>query len=151
MPGSGIDKCLKGAYVIHQEGRDEDVGLVLVASGSEVGLCIDAAKALGQKGVKTRVVSMFCMDIFNTHTAEYKKGVFLNGIVPCVSVEASSPHGWNKWSHAQVAMNRFGASAPAAKLFEKFGFSVGNVCEVAEKVVGHYKGRHCPNLFDVVE
>lgn len=83
----------------------------MIGSGSEVGLCLDAAAKLADKQV--RVVSMPCWELFNKQPVEYRRSVLTPG-VPTIAVETGSPTGWEAYSHYQIAMTTFGASAPAA-------------------------------------
>ena len=115
-------EALKGGYVIDDcEGTPE---VILIASGSEVELAVKAKAELEAEGTKVRVVSMPCMELFEEQSAEYREAVLPKAI------EALSDFGWGKYvglDGAYVCMKSFGASAPAAKLFEKFGFTVENV------------------------
>lgn len=107
LEGSVIDKAIKGGYVLHeQEGAD----ITLVSTGSEVCICIDAVKELKEKhNIKARVVSMPCFEIFDTQSKEYRLSVLPNGI-PSLSVEVMSTMGWERYTHEQFGLNRFGAS-----------------------------------------
>jgi hypothetical protein len=107
LEGSVIDKAIKGGYVLHeQEGAD----ITLVSTGSEVCICIDAVKELAEKhNIKARVVSMPCMEVFDTQSKEYRLSVLPDGI-PSLSVEVMSTMGWEKYTHEQFGLNRFGAS-----------------------------------------
>ena len=103
---------------------------ILIASGSEVDLAVKAKAELAGEGKKVRVVSMPCMDIFEEQSAEYKESVLPKKVRRRIVVEALSDFGWGKYvglDGAYVTMKSFGASGPAAKLFEKFGFTVENV------------------------
>jgi len=88
--------------------------------------------------MKVRVVSMPCQEIFLEQTEEYLRSV-LPGNVPTLSVEASAIHGWHRFSHSQIGMTRFGASAPASDLFKKFGFTTENVTAKGKALVEFYK------------
>ncbi|MBR6615573.1 MAG: transketolase [Lachnospiraceae bacterium] len=127
MEGSSKD-ALKGGYVIDDcEGTPE---VILIASGSEVELAVKAKAELAAEGMKVRVVSMPCMDIFEAQSKEYKESVLPKAVRKRVAIEALSDFGWGKYvglDGAYVTMKGFGASAPAAKLFEHFGFTVENV------------------------
>ena len=121
-------EALKGGYVIDDcEGTPE---VILVASGSEVELAVKAKAELEAEGTKVRVVSMPCMELFEEQSAEYREAVLPKAVRKRVAIEALSDFGWGKYvglDGAYVCMKSFGASAPAAKLFEKFGFTVENV------------------------
>lgn len=121
-------EALKGGYVIDDcEGTPE---VILIASGSEVELAVKAKVELEAEGTKVRVVSMPCMELFEEQSAEYREVVLPKAVRKRVAIEALSDFGWGKYvglDGAYVCMKSFGASAPAAKLFEKFGFTVENV------------------------
>jgi transketolase len=135
LEGSSIDKALKGAYICVEV---ENPALILIGTGSEVGICVEAAAELTSSGIPTRVVSMPCQEIFLEQTSEYQRSV-LPGDVPTLSVEASSVHGWARYSHAQIGMTRFGASGKGEALFEAFGFSKENVVNKGQALVEFYK------------
>ena len=134
MPGSCKD-ALKGGYVIDDcEGTPD---LILIASGSEVELSVKAKEILAAEGRKVRVVSMPCMDLFEEQSAEYKESVLPKEVRKRVAVEALSDFGWGKYvglDGACVTMTGFGASGPAAQLFEHFGFTAEHVADVARSL-----------------
>ena len=128
-PVAGSSKeALKGGYVIDDcEGTPE---VILIASGSEVDLAVKAKAELEAEGRKVRVVSMPCMELLEEQSAEYRESVLPKAVRKRVVVEALSDFGWGKYvglDGAYVTMKGFGASGPAGKLFEKFGFTVENV------------------------
>jgi transketolase len=125
-------EALKGAYVISKE--DQKVDLVLIATGSEVSLAIDAQKALKEKGVDARVVSMPCQELFNDQSEDYKMSVITKG-VPKLAIEAGSTFGWHKYACDVIGMDEFGLSAPANQLFDAFGFTTENVVNRALKLL----------------
>lgn len=134
MAGSSKE-ALKGAYVLEDcEGIPD---LILIASGSEVELAVKAKAVLEGEGKKVRVVSMPCMDLFEEQTAEYKESVLPKAVRARVAIEALSDFGWGRYvglDGATVTMAGFGASGPAAQLFEHFGFTVDHVVEVARSL-----------------
>lgn len=138
LEGSSFDDAMKGGYVVHRETAEAKVAFV--ATGSEVALCIAAAKQLKSTGISARVISLPSWEVFEKQSAEYKSSVFNCGC-PVISVEAASTTGWERYSHHQVGMTTFGCSAPGAKCFEKYGFTVGALVEKAEKVVQFYSGK----------
>mmetsp|Transcript_281 Transcript_281/g.592 ORF Transcript_281/g.592 Transcript_281/m.592 type:complete len:706 (-) Transcript_281:199-2316(-) len=136
---SSREKAMKGGYAVITEEGEGAPDLVFIATGSEVGLCVEAAKALQlEHSIRTRVVSMPCQEIFLAQDEEYRRSV-LPGNVPTLSVEASAEHGWHRFSHAQIGMKRFGASGPAAELFKKFGFTAENAVSKGKELVEFYK------------
>jgi len=134
--GSSIEKASMGGYIAIDTADKPD--LILISSGTEVEFCSKAVTALAAQGISTRLVSMPCQDIFVSQSAEYQASV-LPGDIPTLSVEASSPHGWHAFSHAQISMNRFGASGPGGKLFEYFGFTPENITAKGKALVEFYK------------
>ena len=129
---SGLD-ALKGGYVLKDCTGAPD--LLLIASGSEVELCVKAQEELAKENIKARVVSMPCIEEFEKQNTEYKESVIPSSVKARVCVEAGSPYSWYKYAGEKgeiVAMSTFGASAPAPQLFKLFGFTVENVVEKAK-------------------
>lgn len=136
MEGSSKDS-LKGGYVI-AESEKAVPDAIIIASGSEVSLAINAKEELKKSGIDVRVVSMPSMELFDKQSAEYKESVLPNGVRKRVAVEALSDFGWYKYVGLDgrvIAMEGFGASGPAATLFEHFGFTVDNVVKTVKEVV----------------
>ncbi|MDX1494813.1 MAG: transketolase C-terminal domain-containing protein, partial [Longimicrobiales bacterium] len=109
--------------------------VILLASGSELGFAVEAAQVLEGEGIGTRVVSMPSWYLFGQQSQAYRDEVLPPQVTARVSVEAASSFGWQRWvgeGGASVAIDHFGASAPAEVLFEKFGFTVDNVVETAK-------------------
>ena len=130
-------KALKGGYVVADSSK-ETPDAILIASGSEVSLSIEAKEALAKEGVDVRVVSMPCMDIFEKQSDEYKEKVLPKTVRARVAVEALSEFGWGKYvglDGKTVCLDRFGASAPADVLFKEFGFTVENVVKAVKEVI----------------
>ena len=135
IPGSSKD-ALKGGYVIADADKATP-DAIIIASGSEVSLAVNAKAELAKDGVDVRVVSMPCMDIFEKQSDEYKESVLPKSCRKRVAVEALSDYGWGKYvglDGAYVTMHSFGASAPADKLFDKFGFTVENVVKTVKSL-----------------
>ena len=125
--------ALLGGYVLEDCEGTPDV--LLIASGSEVELCVKAKAALAEEGLKARVISMPCFEEFEKQSDEYKQSVMPASIKARVCVEAVCPYTWYKYAgdHGEIiAMNSFGASAPAGLLFSHFGFTVENVVAKAK-------------------
>ena len=122
-------EALKGAYVIADSAKNVP-DAILIASGSEVSLAVDAKAELIKDGIDVRVVSMPSMDVFEQQSDEYKESVLPKSVRKRVAIEALSDFGWGRYvglDGAYVTMHGFGASAPAATLFKEFGFTVENV------------------------
>lgn len=119
----------KGAYVISRQNGEKPEG-ILIATGSEVNLAIEAQKALAEQGKDVSVVSMPSFDLFEKQTAEYKEAVLPKDITKRVAIEAASPFGWERYvgtTGTTVTIDHFGASAPGDLVLKEFGFTVDNV------------------------
>lgn len=130
-------EALKGGYVVADSSK-ETPDAILIASGSEVSLSIEAKEVLAEEGIDVRVVSMPCMDIFEKQSDEYKEKVLPATVRARVAVEALSEFGWGKYvglDGKTVCLDRFGASAPADVLFKEFGFTVENVVKTVKEVI----------------
>ena len=126
-------EALKGGYIV-QDSKKAVPDAIIIASGSELSLAVEAKKVLAEDGIDVRVVSMPCMDLFEEQSAEYKESVLPKAVRKRVAVEALSDFGWGRYvglDGACVTMTGFGASGPAAQLFEHFGFTAEHVAEVA--------------------
>jgi transketolase len=129
----------KGGYVL----VDEVTGppqLVLIGTGSEVQLCVGAARALEEAGVPTRVVSLPCWEWFAEQGDQYMEAILPHGL-PRLSVEAGSTFGWSRYADASIGLDHFGASAPGALVLEKFGFTVDHVVERAQALLAAPAGQ----------
>ena len=136
LAGSSLE-ALKGGYILEDSAK-ETPDAILIASVSEVSLAVDAKKALAEKGVDVRVVSMPCMDLFEAQSAEYKEAVLPKCVRKRVAIEALSDFGWGRYvglDGAYVTMKGFGASGPAGELFKHFGFTVENVVAAVEGIL----------------
>ncbi|EIW65463.1 hypothetical protein TREMEDRAFT_57994 [Tremella mesenterica DSM 1558] len=137
LEGSTIQKATKGAYVLEEV---ENADLTIVSTGSEVGLCVAAIQKLKSKGLKVRMVSMPCVDVFLAQDKAYKLSVLPSGN-PVLSVEAYSTYGWGNVSHEHFGLKAWGASGPYDQVYEKFGLTPDGIAERAEKVAAFYKNR----------
>ena len=124
----------QGGYVLLDEPRP-DIDLVLVGTGSEVGLCARVREALGAEGLSVRVVSMPSWDLFEAQTGERRAEVLPPG-VPTLAVEAASSFGWSKYADDVVSIDRFGASAPGEVVLERFGYTPEHVADRARALLG---------------
>lgn len=128
-----------GAYVLADIG-DEKPNLILMASGTEVNLIVEAGVRLAAEGINVRLVSVPSWELFAEQDAEYRNSVLPSNITARVAVEAGITMGWERWVGDQgvvIGIDHFGASAPAPRLFSEFGFTVDHVVEEAGKLVGH--------------
>ncbi|MEO7086126.1 MAG: transketolase [Gemmatimonadaceae bacterium] len=133
---SSAEGVTRGAYVLHDPPSGKSPQVVLLSSGSEVGLIVTAHQQLAEAGIATRVVSVPSMEIFWRQDEGYQKSVLLDG-VPRVAIEAAHPMSWYKWVGLDgivLGLEHFGASAPEEKLYQEFGLTVAKVVEAAKKV-----------------
>jgi len=131
---SSIANVEKGAYAVLEADSPD---IILVSTGSEVGLVLNVAKELA--GKKVRVVSMPSWELFRAQPKSYKDSI-LPKSVPTLSVEAGVTFGWGEWAHGHVGIDRFGASAPGDVCMAKFGISVANVKAAAERLLAGERG-----------
>ena len=123
------EEAAKGGYVLCE---DKDFKTIIIATGSEVELAVEAKKQLNEKGIGVRIVSMPCTNIFNAQSAEYKESVLPKNITQRVSVEAGSTQGWYQYIGLEgkaIGLDRFGASAPYKTLYKEFGITTEAVVE----------------------
>jgi len=127
----------KGAYVLADLGKGAP-RLILMASGSEVGLILQAGKQLAEQGVPLRLVSFPCWELFAEQDAAYQDSVLPPGITKRLAVEAGVSQGWHRWVGTQgrvLALDRFGASGPAAEVFKHLGFSVEHILQIITEML----------------
>ena len=139
LEGSSIEKAEKGGYVLSCGFAPEELDLILIGTGSEVQLCVEAAKKLIADGKKVRVVSIPCWEKFEDQGAEYKESVLPSVAKKRLAVEAGTTFGWQRYTGdngAIIGIDTFGASAPGDVALDKFGFNVDNVIATAKKVIG---------------
>ncbi len=132
----------KGGYVLAEAeskaGRAVTPKLILIATGSEVGLAIEARARLNRSGTPTRVVSMPCWEFFDEQNAKYKESVLPSRVKARLAIEAGVSLGWSKYvgdAGDTLSVDRFGASAPAEDVFRDYGFTVENVVKKAKKLI----------------
>ncbi|MFK3890085.1 transketolase [Sphingomonas sp. NPDC079357] len=133
---ASADGVEKGAYVL--AGGDETPDVILIATGSEVSLAVQAYEKLVAEGVKARVVSMPSWYRYELQDAAYKESVLPKAVKARVAIEMAGSLGWDRYvgfEGRQITMSTFGASAPLAKLADKFGFTVENVVKVAKEAM----------------
>ena len=133
---SSVDKVALGGYIL--EDCDGNPDLILIGTGTELDLCVQAANKLTSEGTKVRVVSMPCVELFEEQSESYKEEVLPSNIRKRLVVEAAESFGWHKYiglDGDSVTMNSFGASAPGGLCMEKFGFTVENVVEKSRNLL----------------
>ncbi len=123
----------KGGYIL-AEATNNQPKVIIVSTGSEVGLAMQAREVLESENIATRVVSIPCTDIFDEQSAEYRESVLPNN-VKTLAVEAGVSFGWHKYADDVLGVDKFGASAPAEIVFKEYGFTVENVVAKAKSLV----------------
>jgi len=127
----------RGGYVL-SEAANGKPDTIIIATGSEVGLAMEAQKLLAAKGKNVRVVSMPSTDAFDVQDAAYRESVLPKAVTKRVVVEAGVTDGWYKYtglSGKVIGLDRFGESAPAGQLFKHFGFTAENVAKAVEEIL----------------
>jgi len=136
LAGSSIEGVARGAYpVVNCEGTPD---LILISTGSEVGLCVKAAEQLTAEGKKVRVVSMPSWELFESQDPAYKESVLPKAVTQRLVVEAGVSMGWQKYAGSAgeiISVETFGASAPGGTCMEKFGFTLDNVVGKAKSLL----------------
>ncbi len=134
---SSIEKVAFGGYVL--EDCDGIPDLIFIGTGSELDLCVKAAKQLTSEGNKVRVVSMPCVELFEEQTSSYQEEVLPSSVRKRLVVEAAASFGWHKYiglDGDSVTMSSFGTSAPGGVCLDKFGFTLDNVISKANRLLG---------------
>ena len=137
LDGTG-EKAFKGGYVLSDSAK-KTPDIILIATGSEVSLAMNAKQELLKDGIDARVVSMPCVEDFEAQSEKYKESVLPKSVKARLAIEAGSPMSWYKYVGFDgkiMGIETFGASAPAKKLFEKYGYTVENVVANAKAVLG---------------
>jgi transketolase len=137
LEGTANGGVARGAYVLLDP--VDEPKLVLIGTGSEVAVCLDAARELEAGGLPTRVVSMPSWELFEEQDEAYRDSV-LPGGVPKLAVEAAASLGWDRWADESVSIDRFGASAPGKIVLEKLGYTGENVAVQARALVARKEG-----------
>ena len=137
LAGSTIDNVAKGAYILSDSDGTPDI--ILIGTGGELHLCVDAAQKLQAEGKKVRVVSMPCWELFDEQDEAYRESVLPKAVTKRLVVEAASSFGWCRYlgnEGAMISIDRFGVSAPGNVALEKFGYTVDNVVAKAKALLG---------------
>jgi len=137
LEGTANGGLAHGAYVLVDPA--DHPKLVLVGTGSEVAVCVDAAKELESGDIHTRVVSMPSWELFEEQDEAYRDSV-LPGDIPTLAVEAAASFGWDRWADESVSIDRFGASAPGKIVLENLGYTAENVAARARALVARKEG-----------
>jgi transketolase len=127
--------------VLAQWGKKAKPDIILMASGSEVALIVEAGRKLAKDGVTVRLVSFPSWELFAAQSKSYREKVLPPEVKARLSVEAGVAQGWQQWASAHVSLERFGASAPGEEAMHKLGFSVANVLKRARALLPKTKKR----------
>jgi transketolase len=144
---SDAAEVARGAYVVVPDDGNPDV--VIVATGSEVSLAVEAAELLADRDIAARVVSMPSWELFGDQELGYQEAV-LPPDLPVLSVEAATSFGWSRWADDHVCLDRFGHSAPSEDLYEYFGFTAEAIAESAESLLEEFD-EVLEELTDIIE
>lgn len=136
---SSIEGVKKGGYILQEV---QDPQLIIISSGSEISLAVEAAKQLSGE-FRVRVVSMPCQELFAEQPESYQLSVLLEGVAT-VSVEPYVSFGWERYSHYHVGLNQFGASAPAEELYKKFNITAETVVNVGRQLASRFPNKTAP-------
>lgn len=131
----------QGAYVLHEE-KNNEIDLIFIATGSEVHLVLEAATVLEKEGYSVRVVSMPCVELFESQPEAYREKIFPKSVKKVISVEAGSTSGWYKWVGSEgvpMGIDRFGISAPFEKVYHELGITTDSIVKKAKTCINKEK------------
>ncbi|KAL5728099.1 transketolase [Ranunculus cassubicifolius] len=138
LPGTSIEGVAKGGYTISCNATENKPDVILTATGSELEIAEKAGNELRKEGLKVRVVSLVSWELYDEQSDEYKESVFPSAVTARVSIEAASTFGWGKFVGSKgiaIGIDKFGASAPAPKIYKEYGITVEAVIAAAKKLV----------------
>lgn len=142
-PMAAAEGVRRGAYVLLDPAGQEAPDSILIATGSEVAVALEAARLLQADRIRTRVVAMPSWELFAAQPAAYRDSVLPPAVRTRVAVEAAGPMGWSRWTTddgAMVGMEGFGASAPGQRLFEEFKLTPQHVAQTVKKLRSTQRG-----------
>lgn len=155
LVGSSIEKAMRGGYTVFDStdasgGADGAAAgrpdLVVAATGSEVSIALEGARALAaSSGKRVAVASFPCLEIFERQPAEYRRSVLPEG-VPVLSIEASAVRGWERYAHAWIGLTGFGMSGPYTDVYKRLGITAGAVAEKGGRMIEHFAAHPVPTL-----
>lgn len=145
LAGTSIEMVAQGAYIVKDAGSGATPDIILVGTGSELELCFAAEKVLQSQSLNVRIVSMPCCELFDAQPLQYQLSV-LPAAVPVISIEAGSTFGWQKYAHASIGLDSFGASGPYEQVYAKFGITTEALVSKSLKLAKFYKSHPVPNL-----
>jgi transketolase len=137
LAGTSIEGTAKGGYVTSDNSSGNNPDVILIGTGSELEIAVKAADELRKEGKAVRVVSLVSWELFDEQSAEYKESVLPAAVTARVSIEAGSTFGWEKIVGSKgkaIGIDRFGASAPAGKIYKEYGITAEAVIAAAKQV-----------------
>ncbi|WOK98105.1 hypothetical protein Cni_G06815 [Canna indica] len=137
LAGSSIEGVEKGGYIVSDNSSGNKPDLILMGTGSELEIAVKAADELRKEGKTVRVVSLVCWELFDEQSDEYKESVFPAAVTARISIEAGSTLGWAKYVGSEgkaIGIDRFGASAPAGRIYKEFGITAENIIATAKSL-----------------
>ena len=138
-----VEGVRRGAYVLLDPPGPGSIDAILIATGSEVGAALDAARQLHGGGVRVRVVSMPSWELFATQPGSYRDQVLPPAVRARVAVEAAGPMGWSRWTTddgIMLGIEGFGASAPGERLFQEFKLTPDHIARTVKRLLPHREG-----------
>lgn len=138
LPGTSIEGVEKGGYTISDNSSGNKPDVILIGTGSELEIAAKAADELRKEGKAVRVVSFVSWELFEDQSAEYKESVLPSSVTARVSIEAGATFGWHKIVGSKgkaIGIDRFGASAPAPKIYKEFGITPEAVIAAAKELM----------------
>lgn len=137
LAGTSIEGAAKGGYIISDNSSGNKPDVILIGTGSELEIAAKAADELRKEGKAVRVVSLVCWELYDEQSADYKESVLPASVTARVSIEAGSTFGWQKFVGAKgkaIGIDKFGASAPAGKIYQEYGITAEAVVAAAKEV-----------------
>ncbi|URD92864.1 Transketolase, thiamine diphosphate binding domain [Musa troglodytarum] len=137
LPGTSIEGVEKGGYIISDNSTSNKPDLILIGTGSELEIAAKAADELRKEGKTVRVVSLVCWELFDEQPDEYKESVFPAAVTARISIEAGVTLGWEKYVGSKgkaIGIDRFGASAPAGRIYKEFGITAESIVAAAKSL-----------------
>jgi transketolase len=133
-----LDGVDKGAYVLWDAPGDGELDVILISTGTEIGITLTAARALAEEGTRVRVVSMPCMELFEAQSGAYREQVLPDAVRARLAIEPGATISWGRWVGLDgdvIGLDHFGASAPGATIFKEFGFTPENIADRARALL----------------
>lgn len=137
LPGTSIEGVEKGGYIISDNSSGNKPDVIVIGTGSELEIAAKAADELRKEGKTVRVVSLVCWELFDEQSAEYKESVLPAAVTARVSIEAGSTFGWERMVGPKgkaIGIDKFGASAPAGRIYKEYGITPEAVIEAAKSI-----------------